>query len=219
MMMALTAGADVPDCHRRGGNGCAGYACSGYGHGCAGVGAGYGCSGSYGCHGGRRHFGRRHGGHGCSGYGCAGYGYGCSGYGCAGYVCGGAIGGCHGGSGTIIVVPDKGKGKKGGSTLPPPSPGKGKTGTGEGVTTGTIIVNLPEGARLTVDGAPTNSTASSRVLFTPNLEPGYEYYYTLRAEVVRDGQTAAQTQRIAVRSGEETRVSFDFATTTVVSNR
>jgi uncharacterized protein (TIGR03000 family) len=210
MMMALTAGADIPDCHRQRGSGCNGYGCSGYA--CSGY-SGGGCFG--GCFGGGH--GRRHGRHGCSGNVCGGYG--CAGYGCAGYGGAGCAGyGCGGGVG-VIVVPDTGKKK---DKLPPPSSGKGKKGEAteeEPITSGTIVVNLPADARLTVDGAATTSTTASRTLITPALQPGYEYYYTLRAEVVRDGQTAVQTQRVAVRSGEATQISFDFATSGVASNR
>jgi uncharacterized protein (TIGR03000 family) len=205
MMVALTGGAEVPDCHRGGcaGNGCAGYAacgCHGRGHGRRG----HGCNGGgYGCYGGGY------------GYGCAGGGYG---YGCAG---GGYIGGhgCAGGGAPLYYMP--GAGGTGGGKLPPPIKGKGKDGgpTTQAPTTGTIVVNLPAEASLTVDGTPTSSTSNSRLLVSSDLQPGYEYYYTLRAETVRDGQTVAQTQRVAVRPGEQTVVSFDFASNAVASSR
>jgi uncharacterized protein (TIGR03000 family) len=120
-------------------------------------------------------------------------------------------------------------GKKSGTTLPPPTPGKGKKGgkaekdddepTTQAPTTGTILVNLPAAARLTVDGRPTTSTTATRMLVTPELQPGYEYYYTLRAEIMRDGRAVAQTQRVAVHRGERARVSFDFASGGVASSR
>jgi uncharacterized protein (TIGR03000 family) len=236
MMMALTAGTETPDFgHRRGGcSGCAGYGgcaavsycgCSGggrrghghRGHGCAGYGGCYGGGYAYGCHGGGY-------GYGCYGgavsYGCYGGGYG-GGYGCGGGIYGG---GCYG----MPVMPGAGSGGTGGK-LPPPKKGKGAEGgskpapegTDEIVapTTGTILVNLPSDARLTVDGAPTTSTSDSRVLVREDLQPGYEYYYTLRAEAVVGGQTVTQMQRVAVRPGEQTRVAFDFSSSGVASSR
>jgi len=171
LMMAMTTGAEAPDCHRS----C--HACSG------------GCYVSS-CH--ARHE-RHHRGHGChsacysSCYGGACYGGGC-------YGCGGVI---------VTPAPEK---------VGPPQ----KT---EGPAASTILVNLPADARLSVDGAKTTSTSSTRTLVTPDLEPGYDYVYTLQANVVRDGQTVTQSQRVTVRAGEQTRVSFDFATTGVASSR
>jgi len=234
MMMALTAGTETPDSHRR-------HGCSGGYSGCA-VAVSYG-----GCAGGRHHRGHR--GHGCHGYasscsggyggasyGCAGYGYGGASYGCAGYGSGGASYGCAGyGSGGAsygcaggYVMPAHhapywmpGAGDSGGKKpLPPPKKGKSKDGEeNETATTGTILVNLPANARLTVDGVATTSTSDSRLLVSEDLQPGYEYYYTLRAETVQDGQTVAQTHRVAVRPGEQTRVSFDFSPGGVASSR
>jgi uncharacterized protein (TIGR03000 family) len=125
--------------------------------------------------------------------------------------------------GTVLPGPAAGKG---GTPLPTPEPGKGgtkkdgkKAPTDEETSTGTIQVSLPAEARLTVDGRLTTSTSSSRTLISPNLEPGYDYFYTLRAEIVRDGQTLTQTQRVAVRAGDQTRVSFDFSPSGVASSR
>jgi hypothetical protein len=44
------------------------------------------------------------------------------------------------------------------------------------------------------------------------LEVGWEYQFTLRAELMRDGQRKILTQDVTVRPGEQTRVSMmDFA--------
>jgi uncharacterized protein (TIGR03000 family) len=81
----------------------------------------------------------------------------------------------------------------------------------------TIVVSLPADARLFVDGTPTTSTSERRSLVTPGLEVGTTYFYTVRAEVVRDGLTVEQTQRVLVRGGIATPVRFDFSTQTVAS--
>jgi len=75
----------------------------------------------------------------------------------------------------------------------------------------TILVKLPAGARLTIDGVQTTSTSETRYFESPNLLPDRDYVYTLRAELVRDGQAVAQEQRVTVRAGGEFRVPFTFS--------
>jgi uncharacterized protein (TIGR03000 family) len=95
-----------------------------------------------------------------------------------------------------------------------PAPG---TETSQVAAPATILVNLPAEAKLLIDGASTTSTSSTRLFVSPNLQPGQEYVYTLRAEILRDGQTIAQEQRVTVRAGEETRVPITFAQGGVVA--
>ena len=87
----------------------------------------------------------------------------------------------------------------------------------EEISTATIVVSLPADARLTVDGNVTRSTSERRLFVTPALEDGVNYVYTLRAEIVRDGQTSVQTQDVTVRSGETSNVNFTFAPQGVAS--
>jgi uncharacterized protein (TIGR03000 family) len=81
-----------------------------------------------------------------------------------------------------------------------------------------IIVSLPADARLIVDDTVTKSTSATRVFASPALEPGKEFHYTLKAEIDRDGKTYTAVRRIAVRAGEETKVSLDVPVTTLVEN-
>jgi uncharacterized protein (TIGR03000 family) len=67
---------------------------------------------------------------------------------------------------------------------------------------------MPADAKLYVDDQLMKTTSDRRVFSTPRLEEGQDYYYILRAEVVRDGETMSRTKRIIVRAGEETRTSF-----------
>jgi uncharacterized protein (TIGR03000 family) len=106
------------------------------------------------------------------------------------------------------------KGPAKGEKIPPPKPG-GKEDEAQLAAPATILVSLPAEAKLTIDGAATQSTAATRVFASPELQPGNEYYYTLRAELVRDGQTVVSTKRVAVKAGDETSVSFDFAPTSL----
>jgi uncharacterized protein (TIGR03000 family) len=113
----------------------------------------------------------------------------------------------------VIVEPIKKKEMPKSEPLPDPKKDKDK----KTAAPATIVVSLPAGARLTVDGAPTNSTSENRTLVTPNLEFGSTYVYTMRAEIVRDGQAVVQVQTVNVRGGETSVVQFDFPAQVVAS--
>jgi uncharacterized protein (TIGR03000 family) len=74
----------------------------------------------------------------------------------------------------------------------------------------TIIVTLPADAKLLVDGNATTSTSTVRRFTTPELAPGREFHYQLKAEAQRDGLTLMSTKEITVRAGEETRVEMQL---------
>ena len=61
------------------------------------------------------------------------------------------------------------------------------------------------------------TTSERRVFNSPRLEPGQTYYYMLRAEVVRDGQTLSDTKRVLIHAGDVVQASFrDIEGTTAV---
>jgi uncharacterized protein (TIGR03000 family) len=72
-----------------------------------------------------------------------------------------------------------------------------------------ITVYLPAEAQLYVDNVFCPLTSATRSFPTPPLQPGREFYYTLRAEVTRDGQTRVQSQRITVGAGRQVSVEFN----------
>jgi uncharacterized protein (TIGR03000 family) len=192
-MMALTTGGETPEFGRHGG-------------GCCGCYGGGGCGG--GCYGGHH---RHHGGGCCGcygGYSCCGCYGGYVSYGCCGCY-GGGWGGCYGGGW--------------GGGMYGPGPGgsgsdKGKTGgSGEISAPATIVVSLPEDAKLTVDSYLTKSTSASRTLQTPSLPVGQTFSYTLKVEVVRNGKTVTESRDITVQAGQVTPVSFDSPTLAVAS--
>jgi uncharacterized protein (TIGR03000 family) len=131
---------------------------------------------------------RHHGGGGCSSGGC-------------GQAVGGYSGGCASGYCTI----------GGGAGYP------GRVAVVDGPMTATLVVNLPADARLLIDGQATRSESAHRVFETPALETGKEFYYTLQAQVVRDGKTEVITQRVLVRAGENTEVRLDLPATSVAA--
>jgi uncharacterized protein (TIGR03000 family) len=71
-----------------------------------------------------------------------------------------------------------------------------------------ITVELPVDAKLTVDGVACPLTTSKRVLETPKLQAGQTYYYTLEAQVVRNGETIAESRRVVFESDKNVRVDF-----------
>jgi uncharacterized protein (TIGR03000 family) len=169
-----------------------------------------------GCYGGGCYGGGCYGG-GCYGGGC--YGGGCYGGGCYGGVgvgCyGGAGMGCHGGviiDAGPVKMPETGKDKD-----------KDKMPEGKGEARlsapATIVVSLPADAKLTIDGTATKSTSSTRVFVSPELIPGQDFFYTLTAEIVRDGKPVTQTERITVRAGQTTQVSLDPKSATAVASK
>jgi uncharacterized protein (TIGR03000 family) len=200
LMMALTTGGEAPAWH--GGGGC-----------CGCYGGGYASCGCYGGGGHHRH--HRHHGGGCCG--CYGGGYACWGGGCYGGGYGGGCGccgsyvsygccGCYGG-GYMYGPGGYGPGGSGGSGGS--GTGGGKVGSGEISAPATIVVNLPQDAKLMIDDYQTKSTSASRTLQTPNLPYGKEFSYTLKVEVVREGKTVTESKQITVRGGQVTPVSFD----------
>ena len=98
------------------------------------------------------------------------------------------------------VPPPKESGKETEASLPAPA---------------TIVVSLPAEARLLIDDAATTSTSELRVFASPSLEPGKDFYYTLKGEMERDGRTVTTTQYVKVRAGQETRVQLEFPVATV----
>jgi uncharacterized protein (TIGR03000 family) len=73
----------------------------------------------------------------------------------------------------------------------------------------TILVTLPADAKLTIDGAPTQSTTAKRWFVTPPLGEG-NYVYVLKASFVRDGKSINVERKVNVQAGKETVVSLDL---------
>jgi uncharacterized protein (TIGR03000 family) len=215
-------------------NGC--YGCNGC-NGCDGCWGGcHGCHGCHGGWG-HTYAGVGYYGYGCWGYGCHncnGY-YGCygawTGYG--GYYCTGTP---HvfsmvpispagplvpPGNGKLVMPDEPNPEKKGAENKGEEKKGEGGEKKGEVPPEGLIlqqisltpdraklIVTLPADARLFVDNQPMQTPSEVRVFHTPELRPGQLYYYTVRAEVVRDGRTISREQRVVVRAGSVTRAAF-----------
>src|ERR1019366_7946734 len=78
--------------------------------------------------------------------------------------------------------------------------------------TATVVVLVPEDAKLYFDGNGTKQTGTTRTFTTPPVKVGTELYYQLKADVVREGKLLTQTKKVAIRGGETTHVDFSSDT-------
>lgn len=78
----------------------------------------------------------------------------------------------------------------------------------EGKDSARLTVKLPADARLYVDGTLCPLTTETRSFTTPELNAGQKYYYTLKAEVVREGVMRTARKRVIVEAGKDVAVEF-----------
>jgi uncharacterized protein (TIGR03000 family) len=79
-----------------------------------------------------------------------------------------------------------------------------------------VTVVLPENAKLTVNDVAVTATGK-QTFQTPMLQKGKSYFYTVKAEIVRDGKTVSETRRIDVAAGKDVTVDFTSPTTLTAS--
>jgi uncharacterized protein (TIGR03000 family) len=61
---------------------------------------------------------------------------------------------------------------------------------------------------MTVDGVECPLASDTRAFDTPALQPGQQFYYTVKAEVVRDGKSVTETRRVIFEAGSKIDVDF-----------
>ena len=71
-----------------------------------------------------------------------------------------------------------------------------------------IVVHLPAGATLTIDGAATRQTGAERTFISPSLTPGKVFTYELAATWPEGGQTKTATRKVLVSAGQKSVVDF-----------
>jgi uncharacterized protein (TIGR03000 family) len=71
----------------------------------------------------------------------------------------------------------------------------------------TIEMNLPAEAKVTIDDTITESTSAIRTFVSPPLEPGAEYNYNIKVEIIRDRRAVIAQKQITVRAGEIAKVA------------
>ena len=120
--------------------------------------------------------------------------------------------GCQGGAAGVPVAPPPKAGD-----MPPEKKPEDKKPEAANAAPATIYVSLPADAQLTIDGNETRSTSASRSFVTPALPMGKEFNYTLKAEVVRDGQTFSVIRRVTVQAGVDSRITLEVPVSSVAS--
>ncbi len=180
------------------------------GHGCCGGGlfSGHGCCGGglfsgHGCCGGGMFSGKHAG---CCLFGGKMFHHGCNG------CTGGA--GCTGGSGCCGGTPAMTTPEKKDMPLP-----KGDKKPSVTSSPALITVNVPANATISIDGTATKSTSAVRVFATPALEAGTVYYYSITAEVVREGHKYTTTEKVAVESGAQVEITLNPNVTAEVASK
>lgn len=75
----------------------------------------------------------------------------------------------------------------------------------------TLIVRVPEDAKLYLAGRETKATGPVREFTTTRLPSGSEWAtYSIRAIVERDGQQQVREQTVSLKAGESREVTIDF---------
>jgi uncharacterized protein (TIGR03000 family) len=86
-------------------------------------------------------------------------------------------------------------------------------------TAATVVLSVPVGSTVTVEGHALSGTAGERTFRTPTLEPGREYEYTVRAVIEIDGRQEVETRQVTVVAGEISRASFEALFAKVDTNK
>ncbi len=71
-----------------------------------------------------------------------------------------------------------------------------------------ITVKLPESGTLFIDGKKHDKTGTERQFTTPPLPAGKEFAYSMKLEMVRNGQPEEVTQKVIFHAGEVLTVDF-----------
>lgn len=128
-----------------------------------------------------------------------------------GSICNPATG-CSGGdcqpSGTVIES-SPGNGTP---TTAPPKPEAKSTSTEINTreNSGLLTIWVPARAKVFINGMETKTNGSRRRYVSHGLQPGLEYKYVIRAEIVRDGKIAEETKTVKLTAGGTEGVAFGF---------
>lgn len=80
-----------------------------------------------------------------------------------------------------------------------------------------VIVRMPENSKLYIDDQLVKTSSNQKTFSTPGLIQGETYYYEIRIEVVKDGESIVETRKVNIQAGSVARVDFrDVEKTTTV---
>ncbi len=72
----------------------------------------------------------------------------------------------------------------------------------------TLRVRLPADARLVIDGQESRQTGLLRRFYSPPLEPGKSYHYTLEWTYQKDGKSVTRKKTVHIRAGDDKEVDL-----------
>ncbi|HEX3152727.1 MAG TPA: TIGR03000 domain-containing protein [Gemmataceae bacterium] len=72
-----------------------------------------------------------------------------------------------------------------------------------------VVLSVPSRATVTVEGTALTSTGSERSFRTPELRPGEEFVYEVKATIALAGRDEVETIQVKVQAGETSRASFE----------
>jgi uncharacterized protein (TIGR03000 family) len=129
-------------------------------------------------------------------------------HGSSGGSWGSSGGGSWGSSSPSMYTPsyDSELGPTDGSNGILPDPNSEAAARGEAL----LSVQVPESARIYVNGRPTTSTGAVRQYLSRGLSAGMSYTYEVRAEATVNGQTVEQTKTVKLQAGGTADLAFDL---------
>lgn len=80
---------------------------------------------------------------------------------------------------------------------------------------GALVINVPDSATVTVNGAATRSSGEVRRYYSRGLEQGKKYKYEVRVERQVDGTTQAETKTVFLTGGSRSELDFDVSSTAI----
>src|SRR5207248_283539 len=80
-----------------------------------------------------------------------------------------------------------------------------------------IVVSMPADARFSFDNYTSPVKSDTHIIVSSPLGTAETKTYVLKAEVVRDGKIQTIEKEVAVRSGEEAKVTLSLPTTLVAA--
>ncbi len=91
-----------------------------------------------------------------------------------------------------------------------PIPEPSATSTPVPGNSGLLTIWVPHDAKVIINGMNTRSQGGRRQYVSYGLQPGFDYKYEVRAQVVRNGQLLEDVRTVTLTAGQRDSVAFGF---------
>jgi len=108
---------------------------------------------------------------------------------------------------TPADIPDGGEGD-----LPPQNDGDDAADDAADDGMAVLEVEVPENARVFVNGKATTSSGVHRRYVSRGLQSGFSYTYEVRVEGEVDGEMVSETKTVQITAGQESKLAFELKT-------